>query len=449
MERETTFGIIGENHLVEFKGDLPRMRFRDLHPNIKVRFAESFLSNMLGNMTHPFMAIYFAHHFGLTMAGLLLAIQVGVGIMAGFLGGPLADRIGRKKVMVCAESLRFLAFAAMAAANSPWFESAWITFFMACLISIFWGLAEPAAEAMLIDCSTEENRSLIYSFNYWVWNVTVLIGGMVGGFLFQTHLFEIFAASALVSIIAIFMLVFLITETYQPTPRPEDKGTAMRNPLASLKPYGAVLRNRLFMLFCLGNLLVLSVEFMANRYTSVRLAEEFREQPLFAWDGWSLSVDGVKMYGFLTAENTLIVVMLGLLIPHLVKRWGAQPALVSGILLFAAGYAVFAFANHPWLLLGVMGLATVGELLWVPVMQTLLARILPDDSRSTYLAFHGLMGHLAMLLGSFAVTLGAYLSSATMGILFLLAGLISLFLFKQTNVRLAHAQMSSSWTPPA
>lgn len=72
------------------------MRFRDLHPNIRIRFAESFLGNLLGKMIHPFMTIYFADRFGLSMAGLLLMLNVLVGMLAGFYGGPLADRVGSK-----------------------------------------------------------------------------------------------------------------------------------------------------------------------------------------------------------------------------------------------------------------------------------------------------------------------------------------------------------------
>jgi hypothetical protein len=129
------------------------MQLRDLHPNIKIRFLQTFVNEILGNMVHPFMTIYFADRFGLTWAGILLSANVVIGMIAGFYGGPLADRIGRKKVLLYAEYLRFLAFAVMALANSPWFYSPYITFAMTALISVYDGVLHDFRHqsAMVVD----------------------------------------------------------------------------------------------------------------------------------------------------------------------------------------------------------------------------------------------------------------------------------------------------------
>lgn len=414
------------------------MRFRDLHPNLKIRFYESLLTNVLGNMIHPFMAIYFAERFGMKLAGLMMTATVLVGVFAGFLGGPLADRVGRRRVMLSAECLRFLAFAAMAFANSPWLDSALVTFFMTALISFCMGVSHPAADAMLIDCSTEENRAMVYSLGYWSWNVTVLAGGFLGGFFFRSHLLEILMGAALVSLLAIFLLVFFIKETYLPAPDAAHKSRD-RNPFAALLAYREVAKDKLFMLFAAASLCFFAVELMASRYAGVRLAEEM-PQTLISIAGFQFPVDGVKMFGILSAENALMVVALGLFVPYVTKRFADKHVLVVSLLSFAVGYGVIAASNQPWLLIAMMVLATAGELLEVPVAQSYLAKIVPEASRSTYMASYQLTHQIAALLGSLAITLGAYLSSWMMGCLFGILGMISIYLYMKVVNRLQQRQ---------
>lgn len=57
--------------------------WRELHPNVRVRIINSFLARMVGGAVFPFMAIYFSQHLGVGLAGLLLALLVGVQFIAG------------------------------------------------------------------------------------------------------------------------------------------------------------------------------------------------------------------------------------------------------------------------------------------------------------------------------------------------------------------------------
>jgi DHA1 family multidrug resistance protein B-like MFS transporter len=399
-----------------------------LHPNLKVRFYESLLRNILANTVHPFMAIYFAERFGLTAAGILLTVNVMVGAVAGFYGGPHADRKGRRSIMLVAEYLRFFAFAMMALANSPWFDSAVVTYLMTVVMSAFVGFSQPAADAMLIDCSTEKNRTYVYSLGYWSWNVAVLAGGLLGGFLFKTHLFEVFLSAAAVSFISLVVLLFFIKETYHPAPEALHKHKP-GNPFAFLSAYRQVGADKLFMLFALAHLLFLSIDLMAMRYSSVRLSAEMEPQTLFAVGGFDFVVDGIRMFGILSAENALLVVLVGLLVPHITKRFAETHVLTAAISLSAVGFAVISVSAEPWMLLVMMALATAGEMMGVPITQKFLARIVPEQSRSTYMAAYGLTYQIRMMVGSLAITLGAFLSSWMMGCLFLLVGFISILLF--------------------
>lgn len=404
------------------------MRFRDLHPNLKVRFFESLLRNMLANTIHPFMSIFFAERFGLTMAGILLTANVLVGVLASLYGGPYSDRVGRRKIMLLTEYIRLFAFVIMAFSVSPWLDSAVLTYLMTFLMSLFTGFSQPAADAMLIDCSTDKSRPLVFSLGYWSWNVTILAGGLLGGFLFKTHLFEIFLVASAVSLISVIVLQFFIKETYFPS-----KAAALKqksaNLLASLAQYRQVLRDRVFLLFCLANLAFISVDTMAMRYAGVRLSAEMNEHTLFSINSFQFQIDGFKMYGLLWAENALLVVMVGLLAPRIIKRFAERKVLAAAVILSAAGFAVIAASGNPWLLMLMMAIATAGEMLGVPVTRTLLAKMVPDQSRSIYMATHGFTYQIRMMMGSLAITLGAFLTPWILGCLLLLIGAASIYLF--------------------
>ena len=60
------------------------------------------ISTAGGGMVWPFMLIYAGGKLGLPLSAVasLISINAGVGLFASFLAGTLADRIGRKVVMV-------------------------------------------------------------------------------------------------------------------------------------------------------------------------------------------------------------------------------------------------------------------------------------------------------------------------------------------------------------
>ena len=95
------------------------MRIRDFHRNIKIRLVVFLFFGTVQFTTIPFMAIYFDQHFGMVLTGILLSISTIFSLVSGAVGGFYADRVGRKRLMVVSEAIFFLAYFAMAIANSP------------------------------------------------------------------------------------------------------------------------------------------------------------------------------------------------------------------------------------------------------------------------------------------------------------------------------------------
>jgi MFS transporter, DHA1 family, multidrug resistance protein B len=397
------------------------MRFRDFHKNIKIRLIENFISRFIGSMIFPFMSIYLAVHFGAKVAGLLLLVNVFIGIGINFLGGYFADQFGRKKVMLFAETLRFLAFLTMMICNSPWFESAAITFAMMTVNSICWGLAGPANQAMLIDVSTPPQRKLMYSISYWANNLSIAVGGILGAFLFKDYLFELFLSLSIAAAVTAFLVAFFIDESHKPVVK-ELKPA--QHVMQLLSTYKRVFQDRLFVLFTIAGVLILSMEFQLTNYIGIRLSEEMPTQQFLLWE-----FDGVQTMGFLRSENTIMVVILMLIVTRIPHSLKDKSVLVWSCFFFTIGYGVLAYSNNLTLLFLMMAVLTIGEVFRVPVEQSYMAAIPPDDARSSYMAFGGLKFNLSMLVASVTVSLGAVFSSMLMAIVITSIGLIGTLIF--------------------
>ncbi|MFP7170183.1 MFS transporter [Terribacillus sp. 7520-G] len=415
------------------------MRFRDFHPNIKIRLVESFVSSLIGSMVTPFMTIYLAMHFGAKVAGLLLLVNVFVGIGMSLIGGYFSDLFGRRKIMLLAETLRLVAFFMMMVSNSPWFESPEITYGMIMLNSVCWGLAGPANDAMLIDVSTPDQRRLIYSIGYWASNLSIALGGIAGAFMFENYLFELFLALTITAAATLFVVYFFIAETHFPQ-KVEVK--PFQHITQIFGTYQSVMRDRLFVWFIAGGILVLSMEFQLTSYIGIRLAEEMPTQQFLFWE-----VDGVKMMGLLRSENTILVALLALFAAKLIAGMKDRVVLVASCLIFTMGYAALTFSNDIWVLFIMMAVLTVGEVFRVPVEQSYMAAIPPDDKRSAYMAFGGLQYNLSMLIVSLTVTLSGFVSSIAMGILLTLIGLAGTFIMymitPQLDIRKLEAEQKA------
>lgn len=405
------------------------MTFRELHTNVKIRLVQNFIGNMIGSMVFPFIAIYFVEIIGPSITGLLIILNIALSVTAGAYGGHFADKFGRKRVKLYSETARVLLFATVVIANSPWYSSALLTCIAMLLIGFCDGLSGPASEAMMIDVTTPESRTLVYSVDYWSNNFGLVVGGIAGGYLFRSYKFELFSVMTLFLLLSLIVLIFWITET-----KPESKPVpAGEKPAGMAATYATVFKNRIFMTFLAAAMLCASLENITNSYGRVRLNQDIATpQTMFSLGDWVITADGMQLFAFLQAMNALIVVLFSAVVRKWVHRFGHRRALLLGVALSVVGYSVIIANNWP-LLLGIsMIIATVGEITWVPVKQTILADLAPTQNRGVYMAVASLTGVGSSVLGGLSITLGAFVSTWSMFGLFLVIGVLSLWLYNRT-----------------
>ncbi|WP_226584537.1 MFS transporter [Halobacillus litoralis] len=387
--------------------------FKQFHINIKLRMTASFVTDVAEMSIFPFMAIYFSNQLGLAFAGGILTFTTLVSIVFSMYGGFWADRYGRKKVMVTGYMIQTAAFTLIALANSPWFESVWITFIMFFTLSITSRCIDPASEALLIDVSSEEEQPTMYRFIYWSTNVAFAIGIVLGGLFFLTHTFALFLGFSLLSIFTLVLTMGWIQDNYEP-----KKIAGVKQGIFSgfVSNYTDVLKDARFMVLCAATLLILSLEFHLYGFIAVRLNEDIHTS-LFG-----IPVDGAKTLSLLILLNTIIVIFASPIIGRIAQKFHASAILFIGLLMYVWGYSFLAWNNMLFILMAAITIATVGELLFQPIRSTYVAKFAKNDARGSYKAVSGLAMDAGQIVGSLGLMLSALLSNGMMAGFFLLTG---------------------------
>jgi DHA1 family multidrug resistance protein B-like MFS transporter len=298
---------------------------------------------------------------------------------------------------------------------------------MTMLISAAWGINKPSVEAMLIDVSTPDTRKFMYQITYWSNNLAISIAGIVGAFLFKDYLFVLFLAVAAMSLVTLGVTAVFLAETMPKAaihPKPVGEAAYMKKKETIWSSYKQVVSDRIFMAYMIGRVLLISVETNLTGYIAVHLGNLKQE---FEWLPWlDAKVSGLYLLGFLRTENTLAVVILSLFIGRLLKLNSDARTMLAAMALNIIGYTYLTFSNQPILLILFMLIATIGELLYVPIMQAYLVNIVPDHTRSSYMAIQGMTYRAALIISGVNIALAGLFGPGSMAIVIGLTGAIGL-----------------------
>ncbi|MGH3623282.1 MAG: MFS transporter [Sciscionella sp.] len=416
------------------------MNIFSLHRNLRTRIAVGFVNRLLDAMITTFMAVYLSASWGIAAAGVLIFLVVALGVGGMFLGGHLSDTRGRRPTLLLAEAAACVSFALMAVGNAG--AGGTVAVYLGYLGSkLASSVALPANDAMIVDATTPENRTDVYTINYWATNLALACGSLVGGFLYGGHFTLLLVIAAAATAVVLATTFLLITET-----RPEQAvSTEAAHPLRVFAAgYRMVARDGRFLRFVAAATLGLAIEFQLVNYVGVRLSSELPPQDLLHLGGWRLHVDGVRMLGIVRAENTALVVLLALFSHVLFRRLSDRLRLYLGVALFAAGYMVLAVSDSGWLLLLAGVVFTIGELMNVPVKQSLLANMVPLTARPRYMAVYNLSIRVSQMLASICITVGALIGPWGMSALYGLFGLLIIMLYRSVLAGAARQPMPAT-----
>ena len=379
----------------------------------------NFVDRLGVSLLFPFFALYITKRFnvGMTEVGVLFAAFSIASFIGAFPGGALTDRFGRKGIII------FSLISTSVSTVLLGFVDEFQFFLVVAFISgIFSDVGGPAYEAVFMDLLPEEKRASGFGIRRVAFNLAVVIGPVIGGFIAARSYLALFVLDAVVSGLVALMVFLLIPET-----RPAlDSVAGQESTAESFAGYFKVLRDGRFIAFTLVSLLTWLVYMNMNTTLGVYL----RDQHGIPESG----------YGTILAINAAMVVLLQFPISRRIEKNPPMLMMALGTLFLAIGTALNGFVGTYWWFAVAIAILTVGEMISVPISNAVVATFAPEEMRGRYNFIYGLSWGL-----SFAV--GPYLAGKVMdqynpdllwyacGILGLLAVLGFLILHQATHAR--------------
>jgi len=333
----------------------------------------------------PFLALFITDRFnvGMTLVGQTLAIYFGGAFLGNMIGGALADKFGRKGVLITGLVLSAVSSLAMGLAKD------WGFFINLVLVAgVCSELGAPAVQAMIADILPIEKRADGMGILRVVVNLAVTIGPAIGGILAGINFMFLFLGDVIVSLTTAIIVFYALPET-----KPElNEGEIEETIAQSIAGYRRAFFDKIFMAVIFLSMLTALVYMQLNTTLSVFL-NDVHNIP-------------AQQYGYLLSINAAMVVLFQFFVTRRVKRFHPLMVLMVGNLFFAAGFGLFAFTDRYWQFIASILIITVGRMLYGPVIQALIANIAPEDARGRYLAvFHTvwvLAAGIAPLMAGFA-----------------------------------------------
>ena len=177
-------------------------QLNQLSRTLKARMLCDFFFFFSSSAILPFIALYLTTMINAVFAGIFLMATVIIGFIVSFIGGYVSDHFERKKVISFVHGIYTVCLVLLIITvnmHGIGLVLFCITFFVFSITNSF---EMPILEAAIMDAIQAQRRDFIYRFFYWMNNIAMAIGMLIGAALYAEHrhlLFGLFLAANLIS----------------------------------------------------------------------------------------------------------------------------------------------------------------------------------------------------------------------------------------------------------
>jgi len=354
--------------------------YREYPRDFWMMIVVNFVDRLGGSLLFPFFALYITKRFnvGMTEVGGLFAVFFISSFLGAFPGGALTDRFGRKGIIIF--SLIATAFSTLLMGFVNEFQFFLVVAFVS---GIFTDVGGPAYEAVFMDVLPEEKRASGFGIRRVAFNLAIVIGPVIGGFVAARSYLALFIIDAIVSAIVALLVFLLIPETKPTAP----EGKVQESTSETFAGYLRVLRDRRFIAFTLVCLLTWLVYMNMNTTLGVYL----RNQHGIPESG----------YGWLISINAAMVVLLQFPITRRIEKNPPMLMMALGTFFIATGLLLYGFVGTFALFAVAMAILTVGEMVTIPIANAVVAKFAPEEMRGRYNFVYGNSWGISFAVGPF------------------------------------------------
>lgn len=383
-------------------------QFKQLSSTLKARIFCDFIFTVTSSAILPFMALYLTTMVNAVFAGTFLITTIIAGFFLAFLGGYISDHFERKKTISWIHLVLVIALAVMLLTINQ-HQLGLVLFCMAFFVyELLMSLESPVFEAAIMDAIPIDLRDYIFRLFYWISNVAMALGMLLGALLYEEHrhlLLGLLLVSTLLSWGA-FIFFYDVQQKYAVH---HDSLDSVVKKFA--KGYLNVFKDKSYMMLMIGFAFVFMAEASLDSYVIVRLKETFVPVEILG-----IEISSVRIFTLIMIVNTITVVLLTFKVNAWVERYSKRGIFIAGIILYTAGYAWLTSSNDLLWILVFAFIATLGELVYSPIYNAERFKMTPEDQRGVYASVSGLSIRSANILARFGLILGAFLTPWMMSV---------------------------------
>jgi predicted MFS family arabinose efflux permease len=336
----------------------------DVDRALRPVLAVSLIGSIAGASAYPFLGIWaikelhapqstlaFSYLFGAVLAG-----------ATGYAGGHWSDRVGRRPLILAGWGFQAAVPLALLAVG----HHVYLGLALLALLPVFGSLGGAADQAMVADLVAPDRQEAAYASVRVASNLGVTIGPVLGGaLLVGGHWPHLWIGTLVLSTIGFAVAVRYIPRGGAYAPEgPPQRGS-----------FGVIVRDTPFLLFMLASMFATMTYVATETLLPISVTTTHHLAP--------------ALWGVLMILNPLFVTVFQLRL----TRWtaGIPASLKLGVAMPLMGV--------PFLLLNVHGSAgvialvimlfVIGEMLWVPTSQAVVAALAPADIRGAYMGVFG------------------------------------------------------------
>ena len=297
-------------------------QYRGLRREIYILFFGRIVTN-LGSMIWPVMTMILSQKLGLSATEISYFFVASGLIMlpANLIGGKLADRFNKKRIIVICDCVSILCFVISAA-----IPLGIGTIFIFVLAGVFQSVEYPSYDALFADLSTTKDRERAYSLEYLGANLGLVLSPTIAGLLFKDYLWLSFLISGIAIALSTILIAFLIKDVTPVEDHSEEAAYQTKKEGVSI--FGIIKENPLLFLYLLCGALYSGAY---NQYSYI--------MPL---DMAAVHGDlGAVIYGTVASLNCITVVLFTPVITRVFRKVRDTGKMLTGRLLVFAGYLAF------------------------------------------------------------------------------------------------------------
>jgi predicted MFS family arabinose efflux permease len=347
----------------------------DVVPALRPMLAVTLAGAAAGSAAWTYVGIWAVKELGASQAQLGVGYLLGalLGFVGGYVGGHLSDRLGRRPlILVGALGSMLLPLGFLAAGHHVYLGIALVA-----AVGFVSSFGQAASQAMVADLVPPDAVERSFAATRVALNLGITLGPPIGGLFLLADWSVFYLGVALLGAVS-WLIAFRFLPhvgAYAPE-KPSERGS-----------FGVIRRDTSFLIFLASSILASMTYVAFETLLPISLTTSHGLEP--------------AVWGFLVIVNPALVALFQLRLTRRVA--GVSPALKLGVALPLMGCSFLLLQASDAIPIAafVIVLFVIGEMLWIPTSQAVVASFAPIDLRGAYMGAFGSSWAVAWALAPF------------------------------------------------